>query len=104
MGKLTYDSTLVADFDDRVLAHLQIVIASKLRRGEGFIFSWRDNQDTGDGRTALWMAPGIPLAFKYNGGRHPSINRNWVEALHQASIATAGLRIVPEPAPPEEPV
>ncbi|MBT2502223.1 ATP-dependent DNA ligase [Curtobacterium sp. ISL-83] len=102
MGKLTYDSTLTVDFDDRVLAHLQIVIASKLRRGEGFMFTWRDDHAIGDGRSALWIAPGIPLAFKYNGSRQPTINRNWVEALNQASIATAGLRIVPEPAPPEE--
>jgi len=43
MGKLTYDSTLTVDFDDRVLAHLQLVIGAKLRRAESFYFSWRDD-------------------------------------------------------------
>ncbi|KFF58097.1 ATP-dependent DNA ligase, partial [Cryobacterium sp. MLB-32] len=43
MGKLTYDSSLTADFDDRVLAHIQLVIGTKLRRGESFYFSWRDD-------------------------------------------------------------
>ena len=33
MGKLTYDHSLSVDFDDRTLAHLQIVIGMKLRRG-----------------------------------------------------------------------
>jgi hypothetical protein len=28
MGKLTYDSYLTVDFDDRVLAHLQLVIGA----------------------------------------------------------------------------
>ena len=37
MGKLTYDSTLTVDFDDRVLAHLQLVIGAKLRRAESFV-------------------------------------------------------------------
>jgi hypothetical protein len=32
MGTLTYDSKLAVSLDDRVLAHLQVVIWSKLRR------------------------------------------------------------------------
>lgn len=39
MGKLYYDSTLNTDIDDRTLAHLQVVIGAKLRRGESFYFS-----------------------------------------------------------------
>lgn len=43
MGKLVYDSTFTAEFDDRLLTHLQIVIGMKLRRGESFMFSWKDD-------------------------------------------------------------
>ena len=38
MGQLIYASTFEARFDDRVLAHLQIVIVAKLRRQESFAF------------------------------------------------------------------
>jgi hypothetical protein len=39
MGAFNYDSTLKVDFDDRVLAHIQIVIGAKLRRGESCYLS-----------------------------------------------------------------
>jgi hypothetical protein len=97
MGKLTYDSTVVVDFEDRLLAHLQMVITTKLRRGESFAFSWRDEAAVGDGRTTIWLHPGLPLVFKYFGGKQPSINRMWVEALLQTANSSAGLHIVPEP-------
>jgi hypothetical protein len=97
MGKLTYDSTVVVDFDDRLLAHLQMVIATKLRRGESFAFSWRDDAAVGDGRTTIWLHPALPLVFKYYGGKQPAINRAWVEALLQTANSSAGLHIVPEP-------
>jgi hypothetical protein len=97
MGKLTYDSTLVADFDDRVLAHLQVVIGAKLRRGESFYFTGRDDPQVGDGRSTIWLNPGIPLGYKYFGGRPPSLNRDWIEALMVTANSSGGLRIVPEP-------
>lgn len=97
MGKLTYDSTVVVDFDDRLLAHLQMVIATKLRRGESFAFTWRDDAAVGDGRTTIWLHPALPLVFKYFGGKAPAINRTWVEMLLQTANSSSGLHIVPEP-------
>jgi hypothetical protein len=103
MGKLTYGSAvLVIDFDDRLLAHLQMVIATKLRRGESFAFSWRDDAAVGDGRTTIWLHPALPLVFKYSGSRQPAINRAWVEALLQAANSSAGLHVVPEPSDPDK--
>ena len=52
MGKLTYESTIKVDFNDRLLAHLQLVNGEKLRRGECFHFSWKDDVSICDGRTA----------------------------------------------------
>ena len=74
MGKLAYDRSLTIDFDDRTLAHLQIVIGMKMRRGESFYFSWKDDQQVGDGRTSIWLHPTIPLVYKYYGSRSPAIN------------------------------
>ncbi|QJU55262.1 ATP-dependent DNA ligase [Herbiconiux sp. KACC 21604] len=97
MGKLTYDSSLVVDFDDRILAHLQLVIGAKLRRGESLYFSWKDDPKTGDGRTSIWLYPNAPLVFKYYGGGPPALNRAWVDQLMLAANSNAGLHLVPEP-------
>ena len=97
MGNLTYGQALSVEFDDRTLAHLQIVIGSKLRRNETFYFSWKDDQRIGDGRTTIWVHPTIPMVFKYYGSRPPAINRLWLAALEQAANSPSGLVIVPEP-------
>lgn len=97
MGKLTYDSSLTVDFDDRTLAHLQLVIGAKLRRNEAFYFSWRDDDAIGDGRSIIWLHPTIPLAFKFFGSRPPSVNREWIDALMLTANTPAGLQIIEEP-------
>ena len=102
MGKLTYDSTLSVDFDDRTLAHLQLVIGAKLRRNEAFFFRWKDDTAAGDGRSAIWLHPTIPLAFKYYGSRPPGINRFWIEALMLTANSAQGLSLVEEPEQPAE--
>ena len=100
MGKLTYDSTLTADFDDRVLAHIQVVIGAKLRRGESFYFTWRDDPEAGDGRSTIWLHPSISIAYKYFGSRSPSLNREWIEAFMSTANSAGGLQIVAEPSLP----
>ncbi|TFD61504.1 ATP-dependent DNA ligase [Cryobacterium suzukii] len=97
MGKFTYDSSITVDFDDRVLAHIQLVIGAKLRRGESFYFSWRDDPFVGGGRSTVWVHPGISLAFKYFGSKAPTLNRDWVEALSLSANSASGLQIVTEP-------
>ncbi|MGN6762305.1 MAG: DUF7882 family protein [Leifsonia sp.] len=96
MGKLIYGGTTEIGFEDRVLAHLQIVIGLKLRRKEGFFFSWRDEQGVGDGRSAIWIDPAIPLLFRYSGGRHPRINKTWLEQLTMSSNSAQGLQLTEE--------
>ena len=97
VGTFSYDVVLSADFDDRILAHLQVVIGAKMRRGESFFFSWKDDNRIGDGRTSIWLQPTIPLSFKYFGSRTPSINRLWIEELMTSANSANGLHIVPEP-------
>jgi hypothetical protein len=97
MGRLYYDSSLEADFDDRTLAHLQIVIGAKLSRNESFYLSWKDSTSIGDGRSSIWLHPAIPLRFKYSGGRPPAINPTWIRNLLADSHTPAGLRIGSEP-------
>lgn len=100
MGKFLYDAAVKVEFDDRLLAHLQIVISQKLRRGESFIFTWRNDASLGDGRTAVWLHPNASLVYKYHGSRQPALNRAWLEALTYAANSTSGLYLVPEPEGP----
>src|SRR5688572_4772909 len=74
VGTLQYDGVLV-EFEDRLLAHLQIVIVQKIRRGESFLMSWRDAPETGDGHSAIWVHPAQNLYFKFAGSKVPSINQ-----------------------------
>jgi hypothetical protein len=97
MGKLIYDSNLTVDFEDRVLAHLHLVIGAKLRRSESFFFSWNDDPRNGDGRTVVWIYPTAPVVFKFYGGRPPAINRHWIEALMLTANSAQGLQLVAEP-------
>lgn len=100
MGTLTYDSTLTADFEDRTLAHLQVVIGAKLRRNESFYFSWKDDSAIGDGRSVIWLHPSIPVSFKYFGSRPPVLNRDWIDELMLLANTPAGLTVTAEPTGP----
>lgn len=97
MGRLTYEGSQKVEIEDRALTHLQIVITAKLRRGEPFALSWKDDISTGGGRSTVWVNAQSALVFKYHGGRQPSINRAWIEALTQTANSPAGLYLVPEP-------
>ncbi len=98
MGKFIYEGLVKVDFEDRLLMHLQTVIAAKLRRGEAFNFTWKDDTSIGDGRTTVWMHPRTSIVYKFYGSRRPAVNRAWVEALAYTANSPAGLYIVPEPA------
>jgi hypothetical protein len=95
MGSLTYDG-LVVHIDDRVLAHLQIVIVNKLRRGENFLMSWKDSPDVGSGRSAIWLHPMVLLHFKFDGSRVPSINEEWLAELAHSADSSRGLIVTTE--------
>jgi hypothetical protein len=98
MGKLIYEGTVKTDIEDRALTHLQLVITAKLRRGEPFSFTWREDLSIGGGRTTIWVHPGSSLVFKYFGSRQPAMNREWIDALAFTANSPSGLYLVPEPA------
>ncbi len=95
MGTLFYDGQRFA-LDDRVLAHLQVIIGLKLRRSEAFYISWQIGVDEGSGRNVIWIDNGIPIRMKYDGNRPPLINREWAESLAIAANTSTGLFITDE--------
>ncbi|KYJ99332.1 DUF7882 family protein [Microbacterium sp. CH1] len=98
MGKFIYDGGPKVEVEDRALTHIQLVITAKLRRGEPFPFTWKDDSSVGGGRTTVWVHAGSSIVFKYAGSRQPAINRAWVDTLAYTASAPTGLYLVPEPA------
>ncbi len=99
MGRMTY-SEIPVEIDDRPLRHLEIVIGTKLRRREAFLFCWREPPEFGSGRGAVWLAPGIPLRFSYASRAVGEINERWLRDLEVAANGTRGLGLTAEPAHP----
>jgi hypothetical protein len=98
VGRFIFEHDTKIDFEDRLLLHLQQVIGTKLRRGEAFTFSWRNDPSLGEGRTTIWVHPSATIVYKYSGSRHPALNRRWLEALMYTANSPSGLHVVPEPA------
>jgi hypothetical protein len=98
VGKFIYEGTIRAEFDDRVLSHLQVAVGTKLRRNEPFFFTWHGDVSTGGGRTTVWVHSAANIVFSYYGGRMAQINRTWLEALMRTANSPGGLQVVPEPA------
>jgi hypothetical protein len=97
MGNLSYASPpALIEFDDRVLAHLQMVVTSKLRREEKFTLSWQN----GEGHSTIWLHPSIPLRFDFECDNSAPLNHAWLEALMVSANSNGGLHVVPEPSVP----
>lgn len=82
-------------FDDRLLAHLQVVITTKLRRRETFALNWQPVE--GAGREAIWVDNGLPIRFRYDNAAIAPLNREWLEALMDGTHRPNGLLVMPEP-------
>lgn len=75
---------------------MKVALTAKLRRQESFLLSWPVPVDQGSGRTSLWIAPVVPLQFRFSGSRQPAINRAWVLAMLESSHSDRGMVLVSE--------
>jgi hypothetical protein len=105
MGILNYGAGAhhPIEFDDRTLAHLQVVIGSKLRQRQAFFFSWLEPADGGSGRGSIWIDAAIPLTFHYTSSGRFTTNREWLEILMMSANSTVGLQLTLEPGEPLPP-
>lgn len=101
MGRLILGHDLRLDLDDRTLAHLHLAMKAKLRRGESFHLSWRDDPSIGDGRTTVWVHPEMSMVCKLSGPVE-DIDRVWLDQFINAANSVAGLSPLPEPTPTEQ--
>jgi hypothetical protein len=97
MGFFVYDDVRAIRVDDRVLAHLQIVVIDKLRRQEKFVLNLRN----GHALVTMWLNAYTPMQFVYEGNRPPRINTAWIELLAGEAGLTGVLEMLPEPAEPQ---
>ena len=94
MGTLIYDGADGFTFDDRVLAHLQAVIQTKLRRREGFLLIWMDRTAGPVGvLRSIWLDPAISVQFVFAKPELPELNREWLAILAERSNSNGGLML-----------
>jgi hypothetical protein len=90
------DSGTPIHIEDRTLAHLKVVIATKLRRDESFTLSWRHPDDQPRGRSTVWLHPSIPLRFVFEEPEAPELSRTWLEELANSANSSGGILLVAE--------
>lgn len=94
MGRLYYggpDSAI--EIEERALAHLKLVVTTKLRRGESFTLSWTHAPHQQPGRSTIWLHPAIPLRFEFDAPEPAELSARWLEELAHSSHSTGGIRM-----------
>lgn len=91
MGQLYYgNSTTSVEVPDRLLAHVKVVVATKLRRNESFMMSWTGEAGAA-GRSSIWLQPAIPLRFVFETADMEVLNPQTVRDMANAASSSAGL-------------
>lgn len=97
MGRIYYDShSDPIRIKDRALAHLKVVIATKLRRNESFTLSWRHPEGEPEGRSTVWLHPSIPLRFVFDDPEVPELNADFIASLANSANSSGGIMLVDE--------
>jgi len=92
VGTLIYDGADGFNFDDRVLAHLQAVIQTKLSRREGFLLVWTDRTAGSEGTLrSIWIDASISMQFVFTRPTLPELNREWLTLLSERANSNFGL-------------
>lgn len=82
--------------EDRAMAHLKVVIATKLRRSESFTVTWTHPPDQPPGRTTIWLHPSIPLRFVFDDPEPAELNLDWIRELAQSANSSGGIALIAE--------
>ena len=97
MGTIYYGgSQTPIPIEDRALAHLKVVIATKLRRSESFTVSWHHPDDQPRGRSTIWLHPSIALRFVFDDPEPAELSRAWIEELATSANSSGGIMLTAE--------
>ncbi|WP_295789800.1 hypothetical protein [uncultured Microbacterium sp.] len=94
MAKLFYGTTTEPiTIDDRMLAHVKVVVATKLRRGESFTLSWVHGAGEPVGRSTIWLQPSIPLRFVFDSEQPEALDQNVLKRMANDANSSRGLSL-----------
>ncbi|MBW9120951.1 hypothetical protein JNB63_12700 [Microbacterium trichothecenolyticum] len=90
MGELVYgaEGTPIR-IPEHLLAHVKLVVTTKLRRHESFMLSW--HHADGSGCSSVWLEPSIPLRFVFENVDEPRMDRALLARLAAGANSNAGL-------------
>ena len=93
MGQLFYGSDpKPIEIEDRLLQYLQVVLATKLRRGESFTITWTDTESV-HARTTLWIQPAISLRFQFASADAERLSGGYLRQLADQAAMSSGLML-----------
>ncbi|KRB36731.1 hypothetical protein [Microbacterium sp. Root180] len=94
MGQLYYgDTAEPIDIPDRLLAHLKVVITTKLRRAESFTLTWRHHDGDAAGRSSLWLQESIPLRFVFESAEAEQLDAGALQDMAHRASSSSGLTV-----------
>ncbi|MDL5351677.1 hypothetical protein [Microbacterium sp. zg-YB36] len=96
MGTLYYSSASTpVQIEDTLLAHLKVVMATKLRRGESFTLAWQHDENSPAGRTTLWLEPSIPLRFVFDDADPAVLDPRRMQSMADEVARTGAITLPP---------
>jgi hypothetical protein len=94
MGTLHYGATgEPIEMPDRILAHLKVLVSTKLRRNESFSLSWDRLIDGAVERSSIWLHCSIPLQFRMDAEAAKQLDRAYLQQLADQANSSAGVVI-----------
>jgi hypothetical protein len=94
MGKLYYGAdTEAVVIPDRLLSHIKVVAATKLRRNESFTLSWVHAPGEPVGRSTLWLQPSIPMRFVFDSVEPEQLDPSMLRTLADQAASSAGMHV-----------
>ncbi|BDI21707.1 hypothetical protein [Herbiconiux sp. L3-i23] len=92
MGTLTYGAVQrQIVIDDRLLAHVEAVALSRLRRNNAFALRWTEKVEDGDGRRTIWVNSSSDLYFEYDDSVRYELDRELIDRLAVAADSNYGI-------------
>ncbi|HEX6955478.1 MAG TPA: hypothetical protein VF156_11415 [Agromyces sp.] len=92
---LEVDGWMRIELDDDLLAHVALVVFSKLRRNEPLLVSWTDPAGS---PTQAWLHPNSTIIARHTAGADTTIDRRRAERMMIAANSNWGLRLSPKEA------
>ncbi len=93
MGQLFYGNAIAPiEMPDRLLAHIKVLAATKLRRSESFTLTLKHAPGRG-GRETIWLQPAIPLRFVFDSPENEKLDSNLLTEMAKAASSSAGLTV-----------